>query len=175
MCLNYRTTKYEAKRPSGCWDYRVGNFSITFFSVTRKYEDSMRIYIGILLIIGHFRSVSEPILAKFWNFHRGGRQLYNLGNYWPVWIHIWRLRALGMYFKSCVADFALKASFSRKWGRKIQMPSWHRGVNFRSENPRVYTAIRWISERFWWKLAFGFCSSVFSKTKHFLQNPLHNF
>ena len=150
-------------------------FDHFFFSVTRKYEDSMRIYIGILLIIGHFRSVSEPILAKFWNFHRGGRQLYNLGNYWSVWLHIWRLRALGMYFKSCVADFALKASFSRKWGRKIQMPSWHRGVNFRSETPRDYRGILLVSERFWSKLTFWFCISVFSKTKHFMQNPLHNF
>ena len=47
-------------------------------------------------------NVNESILA---DFPLGNFGVYNLGNHWELELHIWRLRALGMLFKTQRTNF----------------------------------------------------------------------
>ena len=121
LYVGWLWSKYEAKRPSGCEDYRLWSLGSLFF-LGEPYLRS--IYIGILMILVITRSFVDDFRTDFGENPLVVRQVYNLRRQWSVWLHIWTRCSPGMLLENVVSDFRFLAWFSRtarpkfrKWSR----------------------------------------------------------
>ena len=106
LYLGWLRTKYEAKRPSGCEDYRLSIFDPKIFRVNTYLRT---IYIRVSQRNQLRNDDFRPISVDFGEISLVARQVYNLRHQWSVWLHIWTRASPGILLGNVAGNFRFSA------------------------------------------------------------------